>query len=352
MAPRPTLVGLEKSTNRARVSEGRRGGLEIDEEMGPVRGPMGVPEVGDDTGRGHQVQIVLGVIEHFRGREKVLHAFEGLGVAEERVEPDAVVDRCVLDLPVPPVIVAEGPPLHLPRRSVGMGWQGPDGPRQGCGPVGRTVHRAPLGCPQQVAHAADDEVGGGPHVGGGEAAEAPQGVEGPDIAHDGEEVRQGRHAVRIVGPELDRRLGIGGPIISVGQQNLLGPGRVFGLLLRLIEVGVDHGHFEEAAGRPIAENVDRVEVPAPAGQELLLVGEGPIRRSPGVGEVAAARGGPQRRSHEDGEEDGGGERSRTTPSRENAGHGHAPLGWCFFSTILTAVLPMPPRRDAGASLVL
>jgi hypothetical protein len=120
----------------ARVLQSGRRGLEIDQEMGPVRGPVGVAEIGDDAGRAHQVQIVLGVVEHLGGGEEVLHAAQGVGVAQQGIEPDPVVDGGVLDLPVAPVVVAEGPPLHLPERRLGMARQGPDGPGQGLGAQG------------------------------------------------------------------------------------------------------------------------------------------------------------------------------------------------------------------------
>ena len=174
------------------VLERGRGGFEVDQEMRPVRGPVGVAEVGDDAGGAEEIQVILGVIVHLRRREHLRDPADGVGVAQQRVEPDAVVDRGVLDLPVAPVVVAEGPALHLPLGGIGVVRQGPDGPGQGLGPERRAVHRAPLGRPEEIGHAAGDQVRRGLDLGGGEAPEAAQGVEGPDVAHGREEIRQGR----------------------------------------------------------------------------------------------------------------------------------------------------------------
>ena len=212
-----------------------------------------------------------------------------------------------------------------------MFGQGPDGPGQGLRPEGRAVHRAPFGRPEKIAHAAGDEVRGLGLLGGGEASEPAESIEGPDEAHGREEVGQGRNPVGIVGPELDRRFGIGGPVIAVGQEDLLGPGGVFRLPLLLIEIGIDDGHLQKAARGAVAEDVERIERLAPLLQELGGVGMGPVGRGPGIGQVTVARRPVERgRKQRDEQETEGNRGQAADRSGGHRSHGIPPWGSRFF----------------------
>ena len=107
----------------------------------------------------------------------------------------------------------------------------------------------------------------------------------PDVAHDGEEIGQGRHGLVVVEAQLAGPIGKLGPVIPVGKEDFLGPGGVFGIFFPLEERGVDRGHLQEPAGRTVPEDVFGVEGFAPGGQGLVVVLPGPVGRGPGIGQV-------------------------------------------------------------------
>ena len=337
----------------AGVAQRRRGGLEKDEEVVPVGRPVGVAEVGDHPGGTHQVHVIAGVVIHLRRREHRGDPVEGVGVAEQGIEPDPVVDGGILDLPVAPVVVAEGPSLHLPAGAVGVLGQGPHGPGQRLGPERRAVHGAPFRGPQKVAHAPGDEVRGLVLFGGGETAEAAEGVVGPDVAHGREEIRQGRDAApRVVGPESDRRFGVGGPVVAVGQEDLLGPGGVFRLFLPFVEIGVDDGHFQETARGPVAEDVEGIERLLPLGDELVPVGIGPVGGRPGVRQVPCPGSGREgrRQERDDQGQDRDPDGQRAGPAELDISHVLPPLGSPDFSITVARPTPTPPAAPGGSLL--
>ena len=110
----------------------------------------------------------------------------------------------------------------------------------------------------------------------------------------------------------------------------------------LVEIGVDDGHLQEPAGRAVAEDVEGVERLLPLGEDLGLVGIGPIGRGPGVGQVAVPR---RRRGRErqEGDEQEAGDNGREGAGRAGQGlsHGRSPIGFRFFSITLRAATPIP-----------
>ena len=82
---------------------------------------------------------------------------EGVRVAHEGVKPDAVVDLGVLDLPIAPVVVAQGPALHFP--FAGVGWLGRARTAQASvlGAENGPVHRSPFLGAEEIGDAFGDD---------------------------------------------------------------------------------------------------------------------------------------------------------------------------------------------------
>jgi len=118
-------------------------------------------------------------------------------------------------------------------------------------------------------------------LGRAQHAKAVEDIIDPDIAHDGEKIRQGRNTLGIINPLGLGPIGIGRPIIAVGQQHLPGSLRVLRFSLFFKKRGGNDGHFEQPAGRPVPKDILRVEALLPLGDKIILMVERPVGGSAG-----------------------------------------------------------------------
>ncbi len=322
---------------QGRVFIAGRGGLEEDQVMGPVGLPVGVAEIGDHAGRAHQVEEVLGIVIKGRRAEQLVHAALGFGVSEKRVEPDAVIDGGVFDLPLAPVVVAQSFPLHLPDLRLRVAGQGPNRPGQVFGPQGGAVHGPPFLRPEHVVDAFGDERFAPGILGGRQPVQPMEDLVSPDVAHDREEIGQGGHGVLIVESQLAGPVREFGPIVPIGQDHFPGPGGVFGVFLPLIERGIDRGHFQEPAGSAVSEDVFGIEGFAPGGQGFVIVLPGPIGRSPGIGQIfgQSDRGGGRCRYRRNG---GSGSRAHEAEDPRENGEDRNDRGFFFHAKGLPGIM--------------
>ena len=105
---------------------------------------MGVAEIRHHSRRAEELEVVLAVIVHLGCLQELCLKAQGFRVPQEGVQPDAVIDGRILDLPVSPVVVAERPALHFPGSAPGVIRKRPDGPSQAFGAERGPVHRPPF----------------------------------------------------------------------------------------------------------------------------------------------------------------------------------------------------------------
>ena len=280
---------------RVLVGRGRR--LEKDKVMRPVRFPVRVPEIGDHAVGAHQMKIVLPVVVPLGRLPQLSPLVQGVGIADERIEPDAVVMGGVLDLPDTPVVVAERPALHLPDSRSRIAGQSPDGPGQALRPERRAVHRSPFLGAQQVLHAVGDLVLELFVLFGRELSETMEDLVAPDEFHGREEIRKHRDPVRVISPLGPGPIRHGRTEVSVRQAGLFSPGRRRPAFSPFQRGKRRSRPSPEARRAPCSRRRSPGRTSSATGEKLVGMAVHPVGGRPGVSPDTGQAARPPRRGH-------------------------------------------------------